>query len=115
MHRVFAVLAGVAVASSFGVAFAANGPAATLSAYRDATGGDAWNGKAVMKTAAELSGQGMTGSATLLTDLRTGNSVSHYTLGPAGGAEGFDGTNVWEQGPNGEVNLEKGGVACRWR
>lgn len=111
MRRAVAVLAGLGITSFLGVASAATDPAATLSAYRTATGGDAWNDKAVMKVVAGLSGQGMTGRATALTDLRTGHSVSRYTLGPATGAEGFDGTHVWEQGPNGEVNLEKGGAA----
>lgn len=111
MRCVLVVLAGVVLAGSVGAAAAATGPAAVLSAYRGAVGGDAWNGKAVMKTVVKLSGQGLPGTATTVTDLHNGNSVSHFTLGPASGAQGFDGKNAWQQGPNGAVNLEKGGDA----
>ena len=108
MRRGLVVAAGI-VLVAFGVAHAATDPAAILNAYRAASGGDAWNGKVVMKTESKLSGQGLTGTDTSITDLRTGNSVERYTLGPASGAEGFDGKDAWEQGPNGEVNLQKGG------
>jgi membrane-associated protease RseP (regulator of RpoE activity) len=111
MRQVAVAVAGVALAFSFGSACAATDPSAVLNAYRVASGGDAWHGKAVMKTAADITGQGLTGHATVVTDLRDGNDVAHYTLGPASGAQGFDGKDAWEQGPNGEVNLEKGGVA----
>lgn len=111
MHRGFAVCAAVALASAFGAAHAATDPAAVLNAYRAASGGDAWNGKAVMKGVVKIAGQGLTGKGTLIIDMRDGNFVQHYTLGPAGGARGFDGTNAWQQGSNGDINLEKGGDA----
>lgn len=101
------VAAGIALVA-LGVAHAATDPAAVLNAYRAASGGDAWNGKAVMKSAWKLTGQGLTGAGTSITDMRS-NSVERYMLGPASGAEGFDGKDAWEQGPNGEVNLQKGG------
>ena len=103
----------VALATSLGVAHAATDPAAILSGYRAASGGDAWSGKAVMNTVAKLTGQGLTGSFTSVTDLQGGNSVVHGTLGPASFAQGFDGKDAWQQGPNGEVNLEKGGAALQ--
>jgi membrane-associated protease RseP (regulator of RpoE activity) len=103
------VFAVAALVSVFGAAHAAADPASVLNAYRAASGGDAWQARAVMKTESKLAGQGLTGTDTSLVDLRTGNSVERYTLGPASGAEGFDGENAWEQGPNGEVNLQKGG------
>ena len=99
--------------SVLGAAHAATDPATVLNAYRTASGGDAWNGKAVMKIESKLTGQGLTGTDTSITDLRTGNSVERYTLGPASGAEGFDGKDAWEQRPNGEVNLQKGGDALQ--
>jgi membrane-associated protease RseP (regulator of RpoE activity) len=111
MHRCFVSLAGLALLVSFGTAHAGTDPAAVLQAYRAATGGDAWNGKAVMKTVANLSGQGLTGTDTSTADLRTGYSIDHYTMGPASGANGFDGEHVWEQGPDGAVNIEQGGDA----
>ena len=109
MRSALLVSAGVALVSVFGAAHAAADPATILAAYRAASGGDAWQAKTVMKTESKLTGQGLTGTDTSLVDLRTGNSVERYTLGPASGAEGFDGANAWEQGPNGEVNLQKGG------
>jgi len=109
MRSDFPALAAVVLALVFGVAHAAADPAAVLNAYRAASGGDAWNGKAVVKIESKLTGQGLTGTDTSITDLRTGNSVERYTLGPASGAQGFDGSDAWEQGPNGEVNLQKGG------
>lgn len=106
------VVVFIPLALALGAAHAAGtDPAATLHAYRAATGGDTWNGKAVMQVEAKLSGQGLPGTLVTLADLRNGNSVSHYTLGPASGAQGFDGAHVWDQGLNGEVNLQKGNDA----
>ncbi len=104
-------VAAVALAFSGGVARAATDPSAVLDAYRAASGGAAWSGKAAMKTAANISGQGLTGNGTMVIDLHDGGFVQHYTLGPASGAQGFDGTDAWQQGPNGDVNVEKGGDA----
>lgn len=111
MRQLACAIAGALLASSLGVAQAATDPAAVLKAYQAASGGAAWNGKAVMKTVAKMTGQGLTGSVTALTDLHDGNSVASGTLGPASFAQGFDGKDAWDQGPNGEVNLEKGGIA----
>lgn len=102
---------GVLLASAAGAAAAATDPAAVLRAYHAAVGGSAWNAKVVMRTVADMTGQGLTGRATALTDLTNGNAVLNYTLGPASGAQGFDGKDAWNQGPNGEVNLEQGGVS----
>jgi hypothetical protein len=109
MRSACLILAGAALVSVLGAAHAAVDPVSVLNAYRAASGGDAWRGKAVMKVEAKLAGQGLAGTDISLTDLRTGNSAERYVLGPASGAEGFDGENAWEQGPNGEVNLQKGG------
>ena len=111
MRQVAVAVAGIVSAFSVGAAYAAADPSAVLNAYRAASGGDAWNGKAVVKTTAKIAGQGLDGSGTFIIDLRNGNFVQHYTLGPASGAQGFDGTDAWQQGPNGDVNLEKGGDA----
>lgn len=111
MRQVAVAVAGIVFAFSVDAACAATDPSAVLNAYRAASGGDAWNGKAAMKTTVKIAGQGMTGSGTIVTDLRNGNFAQHYTLGPASGAEGFDGADAWRQGPNGDVNLEKGGDA----
>lgn len=111
MRQIAIAIVATALAASAGAACAAADPSAVLDAFRIATGGDAWQGKVVMKTVSNITGQGLTGSDTSMVDLRHGYSIDHYTLGPAGGAQGFDGTSPWQQGPNGDVNLEKGGVA----
>jgi hypothetical protein len=111
--RLIVPLVVLVLVSSFGTAQAPTDPAAVLAAYRAASGGNAWDGKAVMETSFKLSGQGLTGSGTSMTDLREGWSIDRYSLGPASGAEGFDGKDAWEQGPNGEVNLQRGGDALQ--
>jgi hypothetical protein len=108
---VAAVAAAIVLAFSASAASAATDPSAVLDAWRAASGGDAWHGKVAMETAVKIAGQGMSGTGTIVTDLHNGTFVQHYTLGPASGAEGFDGKDVWQQGPNGDVNLEKGGDA----
>lgn len=111
MRQAAAAVAGVVLAISVGAACAATDPSAVLNAYRAASGGDAWNRKAVVKTVSEISGQGLTGTDTSIADLSDGRSVDHYTLGPASGAQGFDGQQTWQQDSSGTVNIEKGGDA----
>ncbi|HJU09050.1 MAG TPA: aspartyl protease family protein [Rhodanobacteraceae bacterium] len=86
-------------------------PAAILRANKAATGGDAWNGKATLRVQARLTGQGLTGTDTSISDLSDGRNVDHYTLGPASGASGYDGKQAWDQDPSGTVNIESGGDA----
>lgn len=106
---------GFAIASALllsGAALAANpSPASILQANKTASGGDAWNGKAVLKTQSRLTGQGLTGTDTSTNDLSDGRNVDHYKLGPATGASGYDGAHVWEQDSSGTVNIENGGDA----
>lgn len=111
MRSLALAISGILAASVFGVASAATDPASVLHAYQVASGGAAWQGKAAMKTVGAITGQGLKGDFTSITDLRDGRSVVHGTLGPATFAQGFDGKDAWNRGPNGEVNIEKGGVA----
>src|SRR5690348_913663 len=101
----------IASAVLFSGAALASDPASILHAHKIASGGDAWNGKAVLKTQATLTGQGLTGTDTSIGDLSDGRNVDRYTLGPASGASGYDGRQVWEQDPSGTVNIESGGDA----
>ncbi len=111
MHRKACITLTVVLVLVSGSVRAASDPAAVLAAHHAASGGEAWRGKAVLKVESRVSGQGMTGTFTSIADLRTGNSTEHYRLGPASGAQGFDGKDAWTQGPNGEVNLQLGGDA----
>ena len=111
MRPVRVFVAGVALIAAVGAAHAATDPAAVLDAYRVASGGDTWDGKAVLETRVSLAGQGLAGTDVSIVDLSDGRSVDHYTLGPASGAQGFDGRQAWQQDPSGTVNVENGGDA----
>lgn len=101
----------IALTLTFNTAFAASDPRTILHANKAAMGGDPWNGKAVLKTQSALTGQGLTGTDVSIADLRDGRSVDHYTLGPASGAQGYDGKQAWQQDSSGTVNIEAGGDA----
>ena len=92
-------------------AAAAPSPADILSANHAAMGGHAWDGKAVLKSEFNLSGMGLPGTATSIQDLRDGRSVTRYSMGPISGAQGYDGTDAWNQGATGTITVQKGGDA----
>jgi hypothetical protein len=92
-------------------AAAAPSPVDILSANHAAMGGHAWDGKAVLKSEFNLSGMGLPGTATSIQDLRDGRSVTRYSMGPISGAQGYDGTDAWNQGATGTITVQKGGDA----
>lgn len=104
----FAALTGVSC-SAFTLAVPSAGE--ILDAYKVATGGSAWDDKITLSADFTYSGQGMTGTLHSLTDLRNGRSVSDFKIGPASGANGFDGTNPWQRDLSGTVTLQQGGDA----
>lgn len=104
----FAIVSALVLCSP--AALAAD-PASVLHTNQVASGGPAWTGRSTLKTQAKLTGQGLTGTDTSFTDLNDGRSVDRYTLGPATGAQGFDGKQAWQRDPSGTVNIEKGGDA----
>ena len=104
----FAALTGVSC-SAFTLAVPSAGE--ILDAYKVATGGSAWDDKITLSADFNFTGQGMTGSGHALTDLGNGRSVSDFKIGPASGANGFDGTNPWQKDLSGTVTLQQGGDA----
>jgi PDZ domain-containing protein/aspartyl protease len=82
-----------------------------LAANRLATGGDAWNGKAAMSETYTYAGQGLTGKTATTFDLSGGRFVDSYDVGPASGAQGFDGMHAWAKDPSGTVTAQDGGSA----
>src|SRR5512142_3147305 len=86
-------------------AFAAT-PDEILAANRAATGGDAWN-KAAVVTTFDYVGNGLTGKAYAVADLKTGAFEQHYAIGPQTGANGYDGTHVWTKDNAGIVTLQE--------
>ena len=86
-------------------------PADVLSANKAAMGGSIWDDKATGKTEYAYAGQGMTGKVTSLADLRNGYWVDSFTIGPASGANGFDGVHGWSKDPSGTITQQDGGDA----
>jgi len=109
MRKTFAALAVLAFAA--GTAFAAPSAGDILQANKAASGGSAWDTKTVMSADADLSGQGLTGTAHTLNDLKDGRSVLEYKMGPASGANGYDGKTPWQKDMSGTVTAQTGGDA----
>jgi hypothetical protein len=80
-----------------------------LERARQVTGGDAWNGIRSSHTRVKVVTGGLTGSAESWDDVLTGRYVDRYALGPATGAQGFDGGVVWSQDSSKQVHAEEGG------
>ena len=106
----------LALALAVLTAFAAQAPiqasdtaADVLAAYRIASGGDAWNNKVTLQNDYAYVGQGLTGSASSLQDLRSGAYVDSYQTGPVSGASGYDGAQTWVREPSGTVAYQGGG------
>lgn len=109
MRAVLAALAFV-LASTF-AAGAQTSPDAVLKANKAAMGGDAWSSKIVVRIDGALTGLGLSGTMSSLTDLRDGRSVDSYDYGPAQGGGGFDGKTPWQRDTSGAVSIQKGGDA----
>lgn len=83
------------------------GPAdAILDANKTSSGGKAWDNKATLRYEMGLSGQGLTGKATYMADLVNGRFAGNFTVGPAGGGNGYDGTHAWAQDFSGAVTMQ---------
>ena len=111
MRKTFFVAAFAATIAYSALAFAAPSAGEILDAYKAATGGSAWDNKATASSDFNLAGMGLTGMGHNIVDLKNGRSAMEYKMGPAGGANGFDGTNAWEKDMSGTVTLQQGGDA----
>jgi hypothetical protein len=100
----FAFAASVAAAPAY-AATAAD----VLAANKAASGGAAWDGKAVLKAQYDYAGQGMTGKITTLADLANGHWADSAAIGPATQSNGFDGAHAWQKDPSGAVTNQDGG------
>jgi len=98
--------------TAFAVATSAHAaPADVLSANKAAMGGAIWDDKATAHTEYAYAGQGMTGKISSLADLKNGYWVDSFVIGPANGANGFDGVHGWQKDPSGTITLQDGGDA----
>jgi hypothetical protein len=103
-------LAVVVVASFFLASAARAGdPNEILARAKAAAGGPACDAIHTIQLKAKLSAGGLTGTAELLQDVLTGRHVERFQLGPASGAEGFDGVIAWSQDASGQSRAEEGG------
>jgi len=79
-----------------------------LAKAKQASGGDAWDAIRTTYAKAKLTTSGLSGEAESWEDNLTGKHVEKYQLGPASGADGFDGKVAWSQDSSGEPRLEGG-------
>ncbi len=86
-------------------------PKAALARAKQAAGGERWDALRTIYTRAKLSTGGLEGVVESWADVRRGRYVNRFTLGPAKGAEGFDGERAWSQDDSGQVRLEEGADA----
>ena len=82
---------------------AAPDPLALLARAKEAAGGEAWNRVRTLHMTIRMEVGGLKGRAESWTDLRAGRFADRYELGPASGANGFDGRAAWEQDASGQV------------
>ncbi len=105
------LLVAIALATLSSTSSLAATPAEILDSNRAASGGDAWNGKAAVRLRYDYVGQGLIGKAGGTSDLKDGRFEQEFVVGPQKGANGFDGTHVWNKDNSGIVTLQEGGDA----
>jgi len=79
-----------------------------LSKAKQAMGGEAWDRIRTTHTKGKFKAGGLMGEGESWEDALRGRFVTRYRLGPASGAEGFDGTEVWSQDSSGQPRPEGG-------
>ncbi len=82
--------------------------AGIFAANRSASGGAAWNDKASLQSEYRYAGQGLTGTASSLQDLRHGTFVDSSEIGPTRSANGYDGSIAWMREASGTVTTQDG-------
>ncbi len=90
-------------------AHAAENPASILARAKQASGGKAWDDVKTLYTRAKVSTGGLDGTVKSWEDVRTGRFLATYKLGPAQGADGFDGKVPWTQDSSGQSRSDDSG------
>jgi predicted aspartyl protease len=75
-----------------------------FSAFRDATGGSAWDRAQAIESHSTASIGGMTGTNDLLEDVATGRNRATIAVGPFTQTECWDGEAAWERAAGGEIS-----------
>ena len=83
-------------------------PRTILERAKQASGGSAWDGLRSRHDVATIGTAGLEGTVESWDDMLTGRGLSSYSLGPASGASGFDGTIHWSQDQSGQAIREQG-------
>jgi hypothetical protein len=102
-----AVVAGLFLASTA----RAGDPNEILARAKAAAGGPACDAIRTLHLKAKFRAGGLNGTAESLQDVLTGRHLERFQLGPASGAEGFDGAMAWSQDASGQARAEEGGDA----
>lgn len=84
-------------------------PTDVLDANRDATAHGAWAARSTLSLDYAYSGQGMTGTAKSVNDLKHGWWKDDVAIGPAVAANGFDGEHAWAKDTSGAITIQDGG------
>jgi hypothetical protein len=82
-------------------------PKALLARAKEAAGGDAWNRVRALRSTGAIETGGLKGRVESWTDLTRPRFVDRYDLGPASGANGFDGKTAWEQDSSAQVRTRE--------
>ncbi len=114
LSKMAPALVGFAFAAAT-ASMAADNPSARadqlLAAAKKATGGPAWDRLKSLDEQGRLSANGLEGTYDSLTDLRHVLAVQKYVLGPASGAQGWDGKAAWSTDATGQVRVEQSAEA----
>jgi hypothetical protein len=65
-----------------------------------------WSSVRFIRVKGKLTTSGLSGTLETLLDARTGRYRNSQQLGPLSGADGFDGTNAWQQDDAGQTTLQ---------
>jgi hypothetical protein len=101
---------GLLLAALFALSAVAETPSAQeiLNKSKQAMGGDAWDTVHTTYMKGKLVTSGLNGEGESWEDNLTGRYFDRFQLGPASGAEGFDGKQVWSQDSSGQPRPEGG-------
>lgn len=102
------ILAGLLLTSLL-ISPALASPAQVLDANRVATAATSWSASGTLVSEFAYAGQGLTGNYHSRVDLQHGWWADNFEIGPATGANGFNGEHAWLKDISGTVTLQDGG------
>ncbi len=85
--------------------------AQVLARVKETAGGAAWDAVETLHTRARVTTSGLSGTAEIWEDVRTGRFSTTFKLGPFSGSEGWDGKTAWTQDSSGQTLEDDSGDA----